>query len=135
MYIEWTPDMSVGIGEIDVQHRKMVRKLNDIADAVDASKDKEEIQEAVKYFEVYSEEHFRTEEGFMTLYKYPEYANHKKEHEKIMADTAEIRERFSKGQADAKEVYDASKKVAEWFVNHMKTTDSRMAIFLRGKVK
>jgi hemerythrin len=135
MHLEWTPDMSVGIGEIDVQHRKMVRKLNDIADAVETSRGRDEIQEEIKYFEVYSEEHFRTEEGFMTLYKYPEYAGHKKDHDKIMADMAGVRERFSAGQADAKEVYEASKKVADWFVNHMKTTDSRMAIFLRGKVK
>ncbi|MGD0566174.1 MAG: hemerythrin family protein [Candidatus Goldiibacteriota bacterium] len=135
MYLEWTPDLSVGIGEIDVQHRKMVRKLNDIAGAVEADKGMEEIEEAIKYFEVYSDEHFKTEEGYMTLYMYPEYADHKKNHDKILADMAEVRENFSGGRSDKKDVYAASKKVADWFLIHMKTTDSRMAIFLRGKVK
>ena len=55
MYTEWTPEMSVGIGDIDVQHRKMIRKINEISEAVDASKSKEEITEAIKFFEVYSE--------------------------------------------------------------------------------
>jgi hemerythrin len=135
MYTEWTPDLSVGIGEIDVQHRKLVRKINEISEAVDASKGREDIEEAIKYFEIYSGDHFRTEEGYMTLYNYPEYQAHKKDHDKIMKDMADVRERFSGGRADAKEVYDLSRSVAEWFVDHMKTTDSRMAIFLRGKVK
>jgi hemerythrin len=135
MYTEWTPDMSFGIGEIDVQHRKMVRKINEISEAIDKSLSHEEIIEAIKYFEAYSEEHFRTEEGYMTMYKYPDYPEHKKTHEMIMKDTAEIRERFSDGKADAREVYAESRKIAEWFVNHMKTTDTRLAGFLRGKVK
>ena len=135
MYAEWTPEMSVGIGDIDVQHRKMTRKINEISEAVDASKSKEEIIEAIKFFEAYSEEHFKTEEGYMQLYRYPEYISHQKEHIQIMADMAEIREKFNLGKIAEKEVYEGSRKVSDWFVAHMKTTDSRMALFLRGKVK
>jgi|ERR1035437_3391861 hemerythrin len=135
MYTEWTPEMSVGIGDIDVQHRKMIRKINEISEAVDASKSKEEITEAIKFFEVYSEEHFNTEEGYMQVYRYPDYIGHQKEHKQILEDMAQVREKFNRGEITEKEVYEGSRKVAEWFVVHMKTTDSRMAVFLRGKVK
>lgn len=135
MYAEWTPEMSVGIGDIDVQHRKMVRKINEISEAVDNIKSKEEIIEAINFFEVYSEEHFRTEEGYMQLYRYPEYPGHQKEHRQILSDMADVREKFKKGKITAKEVYEESRKVADWFVEHMKITDGRMAVFLRGKVK
>ncbi len=135
MHMEWTPDLSVGIGEIDVQHRKMIRKINEIGEAVEAKKSKEEIIEAIKFFEVYSEEHFKTEEGYMTLYRYPEYLNHKKIHDAIMTDMARVRGLFNEGKIKASEVYEESNKVAEVFFEHMKVTDSRLAVFLRGKIK
>jgi hemerythrin-like metal-binding protein len=127
--------MSVGIGEIDVQHRKMIRKINEIAEAVDKGMSREEILEAINFFEVYSEEHFTTEEAFMTRFNYPEYPDHKKIHEAILADMARIRDRFKGGKADAKDVYEEGKRVADWFVEHMKHVDSRLAAFLRGKIK
>jgi hemerythrin len=135
MYTEWTPDLSVGIGEIDVQHRKMVRKINEIAEAIDAARSKDEIIEAIRYFEVYSEEHFKTEEGFMAVYHYPDLPEHRLLHEKILKDMSEVRIKFGEGKIEAEEVYKSSRQVAEWFTIHMKTTDSKMAVFLRGKVK
>ena len=135
MYTEWSPEMSVGIGDIDVQHRKMVRKINEISEAIDAGKSKDEIIEAIKFFEVYSEEHFKTEEGFMNLYRYPELPGHQKEHRQILTDMAKVREKFNEDKIAVKEVFEESRKVAEWFVVHMKNADSRMAVFLRGKVK
>lgn len=135
MYAEWTPEMSVGIGDIDVQHRKMIRKINEISEAVDAGKSKEDIIEAIKFFEVYSEEHFTTEEGFMNLYRYPELENHRKEHKQILQDMAQVRIKFGEGKVTAQAVFEESRKVSEWFVIHMKNADSRMAAFLRGKVK
>jgi hemerythrin len=135
MYTEWTPEMSVGIGDIDVQHRKMIRKVNEISEAVDAGKSKEEIMEAIRFFEVYSEEHFKTEEGYMHIYGYPEFPGHQKEHRKLLDDMAQAREKFSQGKITEKEVYEESRRVADWFVAHMKLVDGRMAVFLRGKVK
>jgi hemerythrin len=135
MYMEWSPSMSVGIGDIDVQHRKMIRKINEISEAVDVSKSKEEIIEAIVFFEVYSEEHFKTEEGYMQVYRYPEYLGHQKEHRLLMDDMAKVREHFKQGKITAKEVYDESRRVANWFMAHMKIVDDRMAVFLRGKVK
>ena len=135
MLIEWTSDMSVGIGEIDVQHRKMIRKINEIAEAVEQQKSKEEIIEAVKYFEVYSEEHFTSEEAYMTRYNYPEYPDHKKIHETIMADMARVREHFNSGKLTPQDVFNEAKRAGEWFVEHMKHVDSRLAAFLRGKIR
>ena len=135
MYTEWKPEMSVGIGVIDVQHRKMVRNINEISEAVDVLKSNDEIIAAIGLFETYSHEHFKTEEDYMAIYRYPEYLLHQKDHIRILDDMKLVKEKFKLGQISAKEVHEESRKVADWFEGHMKNIDSKMATFLRGIVR
>ncbi|MCE5300653.1 MAG: bacteriohemerythrin [Spirochaetia bacterium] len=135
MALEWTPEMSVGIGEIDVQHRKLIRKLNEINEAVEKGASKEEIARAIRFLEVYSDEHFKAEEAYMLSYKYRDYEDHRNVHARFMKETAAVREKFDSGEIAPAEVSDAVKYQYDWFVNHMASSDARMATFLRGKIR
>jgi hemerythrin-like metal-binding protein len=127
--------MSVGIGEIDVQHRKMINQINDIGEAIDDGRSKETIEEDIRLFEAYSEEHFKMEEAFMLGYYYPEYPGHKKLHEDTTAGTKKVMESFKNGKITPEEIYEEGRKLAAWFVDHMKNVDSRLAVFLRSKIR
>ena len=68
MKIEWTPDLSVGIGEIDAQHREFIRLIAAMPEELNASYDTRQAVEMVVFLEGYADRHFTTEETYMSAY-------------------------------------------------------------------
>jgi hemerythrin len=78
MQLFWTGDLSVGVREIDSQHRELFRMINGLDAAIKQGKAKKEIMGLVRFLDDYIVDHFGTEEKYMTAYDYPDYQLHKK---------------------------------------------------------
>jgi hemerythrin len=89
MPLEWTPALSVGIVEIDQQHRELFRRAGRLLDGIRRG-DPQEIDELVDYLHRYAVSHFGAEEAAMRAAAYPGYARHKAEHDRFIADLLEI---------------------------------------------
>ncbi len=135
MAVEWKPEMSVGIGEIDVQHRKIIGKLKELSEALEKKESPEATAGIVKFLAVYIEEHFRTEEMFMLKYIYPDFKDHQDKHIGFLKRIGILDDQIRENKLKGDELYNESLAVYNWFVLHIDNTDKKMGNFLRVKIR
>ncbi|TAN57372.1 MAG: hypothetical protein EPN26_02585 [Rhodospirillales bacterium] len=81
--IEWRPGFSVGIENIDNQHKSLIRALNDVA----ASLEKGDADECVLVYDEFlrlSAEHFASEERILFSSGYPHAQEHADHHLRLL---------------------------------------------------
>ena len=84
MSIEWSLDLATGVDEIDKQHKELFQRINNLLEACNHGKGKEEVKKVIWFLEDYVITHFSEEERYMGKYDYPEYSGHKRQHLEFM---------------------------------------------------
>jgi len=88
--MEWKHEHSIGIQEIDEQHKKVIEIISKIERDIKLNRGWREIVYDVVDLRVFAKSHFEFEEGLMRMYGYKEAAKHMKEHEYFFARLTEI---------------------------------------------
>jgi len=88
--IQWSEDLSFGIGLIDQQHKEWMKHYNGVVDAVSSQKGAAQVAKTLNYLLDYSEIHFLTEEKSMLENKYPYYEEHKEQHDKLCSTISSL---------------------------------------------
>lgn len=90
-YLQWKDDFSVNIEEIDAQHQRLVEMINVLYDALMTKKGRD-VQKNIIYGMVdYAGVHFATEEKLMQLHAYPDYPQHKLEHDQFTGKAGDLK--------------------------------------------
>ena len=71
--IVWNQSLSVGVEEIDRQHKQLVFILNQLLGMDGLTVDSETISDTLTRMTDYADYHFNSEEGYMRKYAYPDY--------------------------------------------------------------
>ncbi|WP_440945687.1 bacteriohemerythrin [Methanosarcina sp. T3] len=121
--IKWTDSFSVNIVEIDAQHKKLVEMINRLYDAMKVGKSKDVMGEILDNLISYTETHFKTEEKYFDLYRYPEKETHKAEHEKFTEIVTKFKKDFDSGNAIIS--IEVMNFLKEWLTNHINGSDKR----------
>ncbi len=87
-FIEWSNQMSVGVFEIDLQHKKLVGMLNHLFEAMQEGKSSRILKTIIDELVEYTKVHFETEEKYFHQFSYAEKEEHIEEH-KSFVDTLE----------------------------------------------
>jgi hemerythrin len=82
-YFPWKDEYSVGIFEIDSQHRRLIAILNRLYSEMWEENVNENIDTAITELMDYTMTHFKFEEALMDRYGYPKAAEHKAVHSKL----------------------------------------------------
>lgn len=128
---QWEEKYSVNIAVIDDQHKKIVELLNTLSDAAAANELQKVIELIVEEVVAYSIYHFTTEELLMTTHHYPEYEEHKKEHDDFRAKVSDFQKNAkSKGVAIVPEVLEL---LTNWLDHHILTVDKKYGPFLNER--
>lgn len=77
-FVNWNDSLSVGIVEVDNQHKKLVGMLNDLSEAMKARKGNEVLGKIISDVVAYTRTHFAVEEKYFAQFCYPDAAEHKK---------------------------------------------------------
>ena len=129
---ELTADMQTGIEEIDNQHRKLLTWANfitfDDADATD-----QKVSEALGNLQDYVIYHFRTEEEAMDKYGYDNVDKHKKQHQRLMNEVADLFRRSQGKEAAGGALAELQYMFTDWIKLHIMEWDQPFAAFLKGK--
>ena len=131
MRVTWTQDLSVGVKEIDAQHKELFRRINDLDAELKKGRAKEEILRLMGFLDEYTAVHFNTEEMFMLDQAYPRYAVHKTKHEWFREEFLAIRQRMGKEGATPEVIILINNLLITWFCNHVRTTDAEMGTYLK----
>ncbi|HTY15190.1 MAG TPA: bacteriohemerythrin [Methanoregulaceae archaeon] len=122
-YLEWSDKLSVGVREIDNQHKGLIDLVNKFYDAMEHERASQETELTLKKLAAYAVHHFQTEETYMNRFKYPGYLSHKLAHEEFTKKITEFQQAF-----EEKKHVDPMALIAflnVWIVNHIKSIDKQ----------
>ena len=129
--ITWNQSLSVGIEEIDRQHKQLVNMLNQLLVFDGVTVDSETISDTLTRMTDYADYHFNSEEHYMQEYGYPEYETHRKEHIEFMRKTAQ----FSLDTMEYKKTIPADmlEYLKTWVIEHILKSDMAYKPFFKQK--
>ncbi|MGE0087100.1 MAG: bacteriohemerythrin [Desulfococcaceae bacterium] len=133
IYFRWNDKYSIGIEEIDAQHRQLVQMVNELYEAMYAGQGREALGKVLSSLILYTQTHFQTEERFMKLHDYPGYDGHKQIHEKMAAKVLDLQNAFHRGEVS--NPVQISNFLKAWLVKHILKTDRKYADFYQQKKK
>ena len=129
--IQWNDGLSVGVGEIDRQHQKLIGMINDLNDAMKQGKGKDILYKIINGLTIYTKTHFGTEEKYFDQFRYPDANNHKTKHLEFTKKVTEFKEGFNKGKISLSiEIMDF---LSNWLQNHIKVIDKKYGPFFNEK--
>ena len=79
----WTPDLSIGVPNLDDDHRQLIDTLNEVFDALLLGRSSPALRSALSTLNGYVVEHFAREEAWMCEIDDPGLPAHRKEHQAL----------------------------------------------------
>lgn len=129
--VDWSDELSVGIQELDEQHKVLVGLVNELHDALLHRKGSAVTGTILARLSEYTRLHFVVEESLMRLLGYPFYEQHKEEHETLTAQLEEIKHKFAlKKHSVSLELMQFLKL---WLTKHIMETDKRYEGYFLAK--
>ena len=130
--MEWTEKLSVGVGQFDQEHQKLVGMVNDLFDAVQSGKGKDRLGPILDGLLSYTKTHFANEERYMQQHDFPSFKAHKAEHDALAKQVLEVQAKFKAGATAALSM-EVMNFLKNWLVKHILGTDKGYGPFLNGK--
>ena len=100
-FMTWTEDMSVGLSELDEDHKALIRIINQLADNAGNESDGQALRQCLYALTRYAEFHFGREEAVMAACSYPETVEHKQEHKDFTQKIRGIARSFDEISAES----------------------------------
>lgn len=129
--MSWTDTYSVGIAEIDQQHKKLIELINTLHEAMTKGQAKTVLSKILAELVSYCASHFATEERLFDTHGYPEAADHKDKHRKMTAKVLDLQQQFEQGKTTI--TLDVMNFLQQWLDKHILGTDKNYSAFLNGK--
>ncbi len=134
MQLQWTQDLSVGVEEIDTQHKELFNMINNLDAAMKQGKAREEVIRLLEFLDEYIVTHFHMEEKYMTDHGYPDYSVHKTKHHWFIKEFSDIKKKLETDGPSAAVIVLSNNLLISWFSNHIRTIDRALGIFLKSKI-
>ncbi len=127
--LEWSDDLSVGIGAMDLQHKRLVTLLNSLHDAM--KEGKAVVDSVLSQLVDYTKKHFAEEEKLMAANGFPALESHKKEHASLTAQLMDFQQQFSEGKVSLTQ--DLLQFLTQWLGGHIRGMDKSYGVYLNQK--
>lgn len=133
MAIEWTPNLSVGVEQIDEQHKTWFKKANELFEAGRQRRAKEYINTMLDFLDEYTKMHFKDEEAYMTRINYPELDAQKKAHASFINELAKLKSEYNLNDGNILVILNANNMVLNWLTNHIRNMDKKIGDFVKNQ--
>jgi hemerythrin len=132
--IEWSDTLSVGIQEIDDQHRFLVDLLNKLHRAIHQRQGTAATETILMELVDYTKIHFAVEESLMRILGYPAYDEHKQQHDHLIDEIHELQDKLASGKASV--TFELLHFLRTWLTKHIMEEDQHYSPFFlsRGAV-
>lgn len=129
--IDWNDSLSVGIAEVDNQHKVLIGILNRLHTSKARGGGAAELQQLLRELADYTRQHFAYEEQLLSKYGYPEYGPHKASHDKLTNQVVDFAHQFDAGAASlSAELF---LFLRGWLNGHIRGSDRHYAAFLHTR--
>jgi hemerythrin-like metal-binding protein len=124
---QWSDQLSLGIPEIDGQHRGLLEIINELWDAIVAKADMQRVTHILNELELYTHAHFTAEEALMRVEDYPSFRAHREEHKRFINQVASAKTKLAGGEFLG---LDLLRYLTDWLVKHIQGGDKDYAKFI-----
>lgn len=128
--IEWHDGMSVGIPEIDEDHKRFASLINELNRSILDRRGLDEIKDRLQSVMDDAALHFAHEERLFRLWRYPDAEAHADQHARALAAFQEIMKRFVVYGLES-EWIQAGLEVKDLLITHLMNEDMKYAQFVR----
>lgn len=127
--IEWRDGLSVGVKEIDDQHKELIRIANKLIKAVSLGHEQQILDRIIMELRAYTVSHFNSEEELMEKILYPKRDVHKGEHAKLATEVRDYQHRLQTEDIAPDAILGFIKS---WLLDHILTHDRALARFMKS---
>ncbi|MEO8369246.1 MAG: bacteriohemerythrin [Candidatus Solibacter sp.] len=120
---EWNQHCSVGIPEIDAQHRQLIELLGELSACVRKGDSRSLAPTALVKVISYAERHLQREELILRVRAYPGYATHKAEHDAYREKAAALQHYRDRRDVGIR----VANFLTEWWRSHILVSDQQYA--------
>jgi hemerythrin len=128
--MNWSGALSVGVHEIDEQHKKLVEMLNQLYEAMQKGQGKDVLGSLLAGLAQYTVKHFAAEERAMQRAGYADLAAHKVEHEALTKKVLDFKQRFDGGTSMI--TIELMNFLKGWLTSHIQGSDKKYGPVMNG---
>jgi len=136
MALQFTPDLSTTVAEIDDQHKELFKRVDGLLVALrsGAGTGRDELVRTIQFLTDYVVFHFGIEEKYMDQYGYVDRSQHKAQHELFVKTFLRLKDRLLLEGINAQNIEDTKQLVVDWLINHIRYSDKGLGLFLKRKL-
>jgi hemerythrin-like metal-binding protein len=132
-FIDWDESFVVGVPEVDEQHKHLIFIVNHFLETVSNSNMNKSGEDLYRIIDStlselidYTIYHFSTEEKLLSLYGYPDLAEHRAEHRSLINKAFNLSERLKESHTSVS-AEDLAGLLDKWLVSHIRNSDGKYA--------
>ena len=119
MKVEWRDSLSVGVAEIDHQHKLLFGKFNALLAAWVEGQGAHEVNRLFKFLDAYLVNHLADEEHLMRQIGFPEAFHHSLAHQAFARQVAAFKDRLRNEGPTTELVAAVSMSMTKWLIKHL----------------
>lgn len=127
-HIVWNPKFSVGVEEIDAQHRELFAAVNTLIDMNAGGSG--DLYPVLKKLADYLSAHFRAEQKLMVERGFPDLSRHMREHQLFTERVLDFLGRYK--EQNQRLINDMLLFLRHWIHSHTTTMDMKYAEYIKG---
>jgi hemerythrin-like metal-binding protein len=129
--LKWKEEYSVGIKQLDDDHKQLILLLNRFLTAYEYHTGEAFERGALKDLSDYTKYHFENEEALMEKHGFPGLDEHKEQHDSMIAVVGQFQKDYELRGHEA--LQGVANYLYAWLINHINGTDKQYSSFLTGK--
>ena len=130
-FFAWKDAYSVGVPEIDAQHRRLFSLADELNTAMNSGKGKDVLDAVLQNLITYTKTHFAAEERLMLSCGYRELAVHKAQHDEMTKKVLELQKEFKAGKLLI--TIEVMEFLSTWLRQHIGGSDRKYVPYVVGK--
>lgn len=120
--LEWSKKLSVGVDEIDEQHKKLIILVNKVYLIENPNDNRNEFECVLNELVEFTRIHFSTEEKYFEKFNYEGKDEHIQEHLKLIESVLKFKDKFDEGSCEYEKFLIF---LNEWVVKHLVEMDQK----------
>jgi hemerythrin len=123
-FVEWGHEYSLGVAELDKQHKELARQLNEAIKHCTGKKADERVffDQNTRNSIDFLKNHFETEENLLSKTKYDCFSKHKSEHKEMLKKLKKMNDDIEKKRVEL-DLFYVTAFIKEMVMKHIKTFD------------
>jgi len=127
----WKDSYSIGVPQIDTQHRRLFSLADELHAAMNSGKGKDVLAQVLQNLINYTKTHFADEERLMQRCGYPDLPAHKAQHDEMTQKVLQIQQDFQAGKLMM--TIAVMQFLSNWLRQHIGGSDRKYVPFVNGK--